>query len=63
MVIYCCYKCEKRNPGCHSTCEDYKADKAEYDKRKAEYDRERQITGAIQGARRDKVYNAMKGRR
>lgn len=22
-TITCCYKCEKRYPGCHSSCEDY----------------------------------------
>lgn len=23
MAIYCCYKCDKRHPTCHSTCPDY----------------------------------------
>lgn len=22
-MIVCCYKCEKRYPGCHSKCKDY----------------------------------------
>lgn len=23
-VVHCCWKCERRVPGCHSDCEDYK---------------------------------------
>lgn len=33
--IECCYKCQKRCPGCHSTCEDYKTEKAELDETNA----------------------------
>ena len=29
--IECCYNCQKRCPGCHSTCEDYKTQKTELD--------------------------------
>ncbi len=29
--IECCYECQKRRPGCHSTCEDYKTQRAEMD--------------------------------
>lgn len=29
--ITCCMKCEKREPGCHSTCEDYIQQKKELD--------------------------------
>lgn len=29
-MIKCCYKCEKRYPGCHSKCEDYAAEKEQY---------------------------------
>ena len=32
----CCYKCEKRVPGCHGSCEDYKRFKAENDAKKQE---------------------------
>lgn len=64
-MIYCCKGCvaPKRHPGCHASCPEYFADKAEYDKRKAEYDRERQITGAIHGTRGEKVYKALKNRK
>lgn len=27
--ITCCYKCEKRHKGCHSSCEDYIRQKSE----------------------------------
>ena len=29
--IECCYQCQNRCPGCHSTCEDYKTQRAELD--------------------------------
>ena len=42
--IECCYECTKRGVGCHTTCEEYKAEKAKLDeetkvikKRKDEY--------------------------
>ena len=65
MVIYCCYGCvaPKRYPGCHGTCEEYLADKAEHDRRKAEHEKSGQISGAIYGERSKKVYHAMKDRR
>ena len=65
MAINCCNGCvaPKRFPGCHGTCPEYIAEKAEHDKRKAEQDRERDITGAIIGDQMRKVYRAMKSRR
>ena len=30
VKIECCINCTKRNPGCHSSCEDYIKEKAEY---------------------------------
>ena len=32
MSYTCCFRCEKRQPGCHSSCEDYLRAKAEYEK-------------------------------
>ena len=32
----CCYGCPDRTPGCHGSCEEYKAWRAEYDAQKAE---------------------------
>jgi hypothetical protein len=65
MAIKCCYGCvpPKRNPYCHSTCQEYIAEKAEHEKIKAKHDRENDITGAIMADRSNKVYNALKGLR
>ena len=64
-MIYCCKGCEapKRYPGCHSVCQEYIDQKAEYDRLKAEADNERRIAQAIYGERGRKVYQAMKGYR
>ena len=64
-MIYCCKGCEapKRYPGCHSVCQEYLEQKAEYDKRKTELDEKRRLTQAICGDRARKVYNAFKGYR
>ena len=53
----------KRYPGCHGSCPEYLADRAEYDRLKKDYDRERDIGCAIENDRAKKVYNAMKNRR
>lgn len=43
MPIFCCKDCvpPKRDLHCHSTCEDYIREKAEYDKKKVEIDAKR----------------------
>lgn len=63
--MFSCKDCvaPKRHPGCQDHCPEYKAERAEYDKRKAAYDRERDVSVAIILDRRDKVYKAMKNRR
>lgn len=33
-VMSPCYKCEKRYPGCHSHCDDYKAWRGDFDAKK-----------------------------
>ena len=65
MAIYCCKGCTapKRHPGCHGSCPEYIADKAEHDRLKAEYNKKQAIDSAILGDRGKKVYNAMKDRR
>lgn len=65
MAIKCCIGCvaPKRFPGCHGTCPEYLANKAEHDRIKTERDREREVTGAIIGDQMRKVYRAMKSRR
>lgn len=40
MGIYSCKDCDKRFPGCHSSCPDYIAEKEKHDKEKAERDKE-----------------------
>lgn len=64
-MIYCCKDCvaPKRHPGCHGSCPEYLADKAEHDRLKAEYDKANQTTGAIIEDQMRKVYKAMKDRR
>ena len=65
MGIKCCLGCvaPKRHPGCHSSCPDYLAEKAESDRQKEHYDRDRSITNAIYLERGKKVAKAMRKRR
>ena len=65
MAFECCKYCKapKRHPGCHGSCPEYIAERAEYDRRKAIYDRERDVSVAIYSNRGEKVYRAMKDRR
>jgi hypothetical protein len=44
-MFSCGPDCEKRKPGCHSHCEKYKRERAEYDKRKAAEDKKRELLG------------------
>lgn len=44
---YSCKGCTERTPGCHGSCEKYKADKAEYEKLKAEHDRMKSIQSGL----------------
>lgn len=50
MPIFCCkdYVPPKRTPHCHSTCEDYIREKAEYDKKKAELDARKYAQFSVQ---------------
>lgn len=45
MPIFCCKDCAppKRGLHCHSTCEDYIREKAEYNKKKAELDAKKHV--------------------
>ena len=65
MGVYCCYGCvaPKRFPGCHGSCPEYIAQRAEHDRLKAIQDRERDISAGINFSRGEKVYKAMKSRR
>lgn len=41
--ITCCYNCNKREIGCHSTCETYIKAKEKYEAEKAAYNESRKI--------------------
>jgi hypothetical protein len=65
MVINCCNGCvaPKRYPGCHSHCNEYIAERAEYDRMKAIHDKERDVRVGIYQQRSDKAYKVLKNRR
>lgn len=64
-MTFSCKGCEapKRYPGCHGSCPDYLAERAEYDRLKAIHDREREVNTGINNSRYDNVYKALKYRR
>ena len=64
-MIDCCRYCKapKRHPGCHASCGEYIAERAEYDRLKAIHDRERAINVSIVQQRGDRIYKALKSRR
>lgn len=43
LPFTCGRDCPDRQPGCHSKCEKYKRERAEYDKRKSEEDAKRSV--------------------
>lgn len=43
-VITCCFHCTKREVGCHSTCEEYLAQRAEFDELQAKENANRVVT-------------------
>lgn len=45
-MIECCKDCEKRYVGCHSTCEDYIAEKKADAERKAKMETERKLNSS-----------------
>jgi hypothetical protein len=53
----------KRHPGCHDSCPEYRAERAEYDERKAIHDRKHGIDKAIYEERTKKVTARMKRRK
>lgn len=46
-MIYSCKDCGDRHPGCHGTCEKYKADKAQHDEMKAKMEFEKKIDAGL----------------
>ena len=49
--INCCYKCPDRvaDPNCHSTCEKYLTQKAEWDETREQIAKQKKIDGEITG--------------
>ena len=65
MVIKCCMGCvaPKRHPGCHGSCQEYQAEKTEYDKRKAEYNRDNAVQSGLTAQRTASILKAQKARK
>lgn len=57
-----CYKCEKRYPGCHSTCEEFEKDDAELKLRKEKEKAFQLVEGYISKARYDSKDEKVKKR-
>ena len=62
VIIKCCQHCvpPKRHPGCHGSCSDYAAQKAEHDRLKAADYEKRNVNNNIYSQRADNVSKAMK---
>lgn len=61
-VIHCCKDCTRREVGCHSSCEEYLQEKADYNKRKDEAYRKRKEIADQMNYTRSAV-NRMSGRK
>lgn len=58
--IDCCYNCADRHPLCHSSCEKYKQQRAEYDETVAAKKREWEIEKGLTSAQFDYSYKCKK---
>ena len=58
--IECCYNCADRHPCCHSSCERYKQERAEYDETIAAQKREADIQKGLKSAAYDYNYKVNK---
>lgn len=61
--ITCCKDCPDRHPGCHGSCEKYKAQRAEYDAKKAECMEKYNIAAGLYEQRTNAVFKAYAKRR
>lgn len=61
-TINCCHYCvaPKRHPGCHGSCPEYAAEKAEHDRLKAADTEKRKTNSNIYCQKADGVTRAMK---
>lgn len=65
-MINCCYKCEKRQAGCHSSCATYISAKKLHDEqreRARQADKGRRIFEAMEYDRRKAIAKAKKNRK
>ena len=62
VIINCCHYCvaPKRHPGCHDSCPDYAAQKAEHEKLKAADAKRRKVEDDIYNQRAENVTKALK---
>jgi hypothetical protein len=60
MAIYSCKDCGNRYPGCHSTCEKYKADKVKHDELKAKIDFAKNVNSGLYKQRERSLTNVLK---
>lgn len=65
MAITCCNGCvpPKRNPHCHSTCPEYKEQKAKHDEEKAEYFKKSEVDAGLVAQTMKGVHRAYKARK
>lgn len=63
--IKCCKGCvaPKRYPGCHSHCDEYKQEKADYEAKKAEFEKQKAIREGLDAQGISGVYRAKKSRK
>ena len=47
-MIFSCYGCANRTPGCHDKCEIYRKEKAEYDALKEQADKNKAIRQGLE---------------
>lgn len=61
-TIKCCYKCEKREVGCHSWCEQYHIEKMEWQAIKEADDKKRHIKNEADAAKAAAIKRMSRGR-
>lgn len=57
---FSCHGCQKRFPGCHSTCPEYTQEKAEHEKRRTQEAKERAVQLGLAAQRSMAVHRAFK---
>lgn len=57
-----CNGCQKKEPGCHSACPDYKGEKAAYEELKQKHDKEKYIQRRLDDQKFSGIDRAAKSR-